>query len=164
MKHRSKDYKKMIKANKKLIMKDAKAASTDSFDWGIGLQVFVDHLYFMREYYELGENVWGAEAEGVPTRLQILNLILATYEEWINCENKYTVIIHKDEGEEKLKEYLAKGYFLQERDESPLFKDCYILYRYATFEENTKACSREYNRSRKRFFELLGEYIEYLWD
>ena len=107
---KSKEYKKMIRKYKKMIRKDAKDASTKPFDYDFGLQMFVDYLYFMREYYELGENVFALELDNYPTRLQILNMILAAYEDWQNC------------------------------------------------------CERRVTRLRKQFFELLGEYIEFLWD
>lgn len=159
---RSKDYKKMMKGYKKLIIKDGKHAATDPFDWGPGLQVFVDHLYFMRDYYALGENVWAEEIPDVPSREQCLNMILAAYEAWMTCDEKYMVIVYKHEpdAEEKIQDLLRKGYFLQKRED----KNCAIFHLYEDRKENSEKFVKEYEMHRKRFFELLSDYLEYLWD
>ena len=158
----------MMKKHRDIILKDAKSASEDPFDWAIGLRVFVDHLYFMRDYYELGENVVALDEEGKPTRWQYLNLILAEYEEWVTCEDKYFKVIFKDdkEAEEKLQKLLKQGYYLKEQnDASPsIFNHCYFLYKNKDWHENITLNNKEYDLHRKKFFELLGEYLEYISD
>lgn len=165
MKRLSKEYKQMCKKWKKIICKDAKNAARDPFDWNPGLQVFVDHLYFMRDYYRNGENVWACEVEDAPSREQCLNMIIAEYEDWMNCEDKYTKVIFKDEpgAEEEIKRLVSLGYHLKEEDDE-MFKDVVFLYKFKDFTKNTNAMVKEYNYHRKRFFELLGEYLEFLWD
>lgn len=161
----SKEYRKMMKHYKKMILKDAKDASKDPFDYGPGLQMFVDHLYFMRDYYRLGENVWACEEENMPTREQCLNMILAEYEEWQNCDDKYTKVIFKFEAdaEQQVKDLVTRGYHLKEETDD-MFKDVYFLYKYEDYHENTQKMCEEYAFHRKRFFELLDTYLEYLWD
>ena len=161
----SKAYRKMKKYYKKLILRDAKSASIDPFDYSFGLQVFVDHLYFMRDYYRLGENVYGAESEDGPSREQCLNMILAEYEEWQNCDEKYTKVIFKGEkdAEDQLNDLMSKGYHLKEEKDN-MFKDVYFLYKYEDYHENTQKMCEEYAFHRKRFFELLDLYLQHLWD
>ena len=161
----SKEYKDMMKQHKKKIMEYAKNASVDPFDWAPGLQVFVDHLYFMRDYYALGENVWACEIEEHPSREQCLNMIIAEYEAWNNCEDKYTKIFFKNEPDvdKKVESLLAQGYHLKE-DKDPMFKDCIFLYLYEDHHENTEKMCKEYEYHRNRFFELVSEHLEYLWD
>ena len=138
----SKEYKNMCKKYSKDIMKDAKLASKDPFDWFPGLKVFVDHLYFMREYYRLGENVWAQEDENAPTREQCLNMILAEYEDWQHCEDKYYEVVYKEDS----KAFAVYSKVSESREETG---DLFL---------------KEYNYHRKRFFELLSDYIEFLWD
>ena len=158
MKSFSKNYKGMIKRNSKIIKKDAKAAAKDPFDWEPGLQVFVDHLYFMKDYYSLGENVLSKEdctwRDDVKyTRLQMLNQILDEYEGWINCESKY--FIHHDTGGKEN----GKGLIINNEP-----TDWWIEYLIPDYKENVAAYKKEYVEHRKNFFNLLNEYIELLWD
>ena len=118
--HHSKQYKKLFKKHRKEIMKQAKKASKNPFDFGVGLELFVKHLYFMHDYYELGENVWAQENEEI-TRLEMLNQILAEYLAWDRCidffaETKWT--------KEKLEEF--KNSYKKHRKNFFLLLDKYI--------------------------------------
>ena len=157
----------MMKFNKKRIMKSAKEASVNPFDWGVSIEMYVNHLYFMRDYYALGENVWACEIEGMSSRKEMLDEILQEYEKWQNSEDKYVVVLVKSDKdyEEQLKKYLDAGYFLKDDiGKEPLLKGVTFLYKYENFYENIEKCNEEYARHRKNFFELLEKYIEYLWD
>ena len=95
-------------------MKQAKKASTDPFDYGVGLELFVKHLRFMRDYYELGENVWALEDKDI-TRLEMLNQILAEYNGWDTvmdyfAETKWTAKTAEEFN--KINEHLKKQFFL----------------------------------------------------
>lgn len=162
---RSKEYRQLMRHYKKLMMKDARHASKDPFDYGAGLQVFVDHLYFMRDYYKLNENVWGADEEGRPTRLQMLNVILAKYEDWMHCEDRYYVFLSKDE-HQRIPELVRSGFHLQELPDAAgtMMGDTKLLTRYESREENHRRFVEDYDRCRRRFFGSLAEYIEFLWD
>lgn len=154
----SKKYKEMIKRHSKKIKEDAKSAAEDPFDWEPGLQVFVDHLYFMRDYYSLGENVWAKEdctwRDDVKyTRLQMLNQILDEYEGWMNCEHKY-FIHHDTGGKENGRGLIING--------EPT--DWWIEYLIPDYKENVEAFHKEYDEHKSKFFTLLAEYIEFLWD
>ena len=159
---KSKEYKKMIKKYKKMIRNDAKDASIRPWDYGFGLQMFIDHLYFMRDYYALGENVWALEDQSAPTREQILNMILAAYEDWQNCEHKYVIYVDvKDK--EKVQLYTDLGYY---KYTTKLLDKLEVIafHKYKDQRETYSKMSEDYARQRKKFFELLGEYIEFLWD
>ena len=155
---RSKEYKNMFKRHKKSIMEQAKYASTDPFDWGVSLELLIKHLYFMRDYYKLGENVWAMEEKGKPTRLECLEMILAEYEDWMHCDDKYW---GWDLGD-------TEDTFMWSKKPTPEETGRHIMKLknlvYEDDNKNREAFEKEYKYHRKRFFELLEEYIESLWD
>lgn len=161
---RSKEYRKLMRYHRKVVMRDARNASKDPFDWGAGLQVFVDHLYFMRDYYRLNENVWGAEEEGHPTRLQMLDIILSKYEDWMGCEDRYYAFVGKEDAG-RISELVRQGFHLQTTPERKgIAIDVTMLTRYADRSETDRRFAEDYERCRRRFFGSLAEYIEFLWD
>jgi len=169
MKKFSKEYNKMFKHYKNIIMKDAKQAASDPFDYGPGLQLFIDHLYFMRDYYRNGENVWACEIEGVPSREQCLNMILSEYEAWIGNSDKYTKVILMNEpnAKEEIAKWVSLGYsadYKSSENSPELFKVVVFLHKYGDYKENQQNEVKEYLHHKKRFFELLCEYIDTLWD
>lgn len=154
----SKKYHKMMKKHKKNIMAQARNASVDPFDWEPGLWMLVQHLYFMRDYYELGENVWAKEdkewRDDVKyTRLEMINQILNEYEGWMNCHDKY-FIHHDTGGKENGKGIIING----ERT------DWWIEDLIPDYKANVEAFNKEYIKHKRKFFKLLADYIEYLWD
>ena len=84
---RSKKYKAMFKKHKKILKKIAK--ETDPFDFFHGLDYFVAFLEFMKDYYELGENVWGEEEHGKPTRLDTINEALEHFYKYQDINLSY---------------------------------------------------------------------------
>ena len=155
----TREYKCMIKKYQKKFKKMAK--DVNPWDYYFGLNFLIEHLKFMRDYYELGENVWAQEVEGVPTRLQILNMILVELNDWQKCDDKYIkiVLIHNEEDRKEVDKLCSQGYYIY-KDKNNVV----ILHKYDTNEKNLKEFEKEYSYHRKRFFELLGTYIEYLWD
>lgn len=151
----SKNYYKMFRKNKHNILNIAKIASEDPFDAFIGLEMFVAHLKFMKDYYELGENVWSAEdntwdksAKNLPSRLGMLEEILTEYDNWMNCDDKYYKLRYcEDESNED------KGKFTYEIE--GLLKDK---------KENATAYKKEYEEHKRNFFKLIVKYIERIWD
>jgi len=155
-KKRSKEYKKMMKNYKKVLLKSAKEA--EPWDYGFGLDLFISHLTWMRDYYELNENVWGEEVPGHPTRLQILNMILASYKDWMHCDEKYWGWDETD----------GTDTFMFTTKPTPKETEVHIRklknLKYEDDAKNREAFKKEYEYNRKHFFELLGTYIEELWD
>ena len=156
----SRSYKQMMKKNKKNLIKLAK--ETKPWDWNYGIELLIAHLNFMKEYYENGENVWAREdCEWNPnaiqkTRLQMINEILSEYDEWMNCFDKYHKLIEHPETYKST----------QNPDGTVTVHDlgCHLEYALGDRDLTTKAYSEEYLFHRKKFFELLNEYIEALWD
>lgn len=160
---KSKEYKAMMRHHKKAIMKQARVASKDPFDWGTGLELFVDHLYFMRDYYALGENVWAEEdcnwkSSVKYTRLEMLTQILDEYEEWMHCDEKYWGWDETD----------TTDTFMWSKRPTPAETGVHIRKLknlvFEDDEENRNAYTKEYEEHRKNFFKLLDKYIELLWD
>ena len=117
---------------------------------------FVAHI---RDYYKLGENVWGIDEEGKPTRLQLLNMILAAYNDWINCEDRYWGWDETD---------TTDTFMFTKKNPTTKQIETHIMklknLKYEDDKKNLEAFQKEYTYCKKHFFELLGEHIEELWD
>ena len=71
----SKKYKEMIREHKKELDNLNKVAQP--WDYGFGLDYFIEFMRFMKDYYELGENVYQAAPEKA---LETLKEALDEYE------------------------------------------------------------------------------------
>lgn len=85
---RSKEYKNMFRHYKKSILKQAKEAAINPFDYGPGLYTFIEHLKFMRDYYKLGENVEALDTDE-HNRLKTLTYALDELKLSEKCFDKY---------------------------------------------------------------------------
>ncbi len=164
-----KPYQKMMRKYKKKFKKLAKDVSP--WDYGFGLELFIEHLRFMRDYYHLGYNVWAEEEENELTREEMLNLILKEYDAWMTCDEKYlqSVCTNDPNWEDKKCELISQGYYEDDNKtrlkqfQSPRYE--IIFFRlYKDNEENMKKLQEEYAYHRTQFFALLGKYIEKIWD
>lgn len=72
-------YQLIMEYYKKSIRKLAKKASTDPFDSAVGMEMLIEHLKFMRDYYANGYNVWAMEVEGHPSRQEGIEMALTEY-------------------------------------------------------------------------------------
>ena len=159
-----KKYKKMMKQYKKILNVKHKDSRACPWSGGFGLEYFVEFLRFMRDYYENGYNVWAYDNCEVnefncperPTRLQSLNMVIAAYEEWQACEDKYFKWV-PDDPEDPFKMVTKK-----EEDGSYLVVDLggHVEGLLTDHEKNLKAFQKEYAYLRKRFFELVAEYYD----
>ena len=122
-------------------MKGAKEASTRPYDWAFGLGLFVDYLYFMRDWFVNGKDVHQVD-ESANEIITQLNEVLAAYESWMNCEEEFMKWIPDNDK-------TMGGHF---------------EYLQGTREATVKKLSEEYPRRREHFFELLGKNIEKWWD
>lgn len=157
-------YKKIMKKQKKELDKIHKDLSTSPWAGGYGIEYFVQFLRFMRDYYENGYNVHAYdncecpefECPDRPTRLQSLNMVIAAYDEWQACENKYYKWVPNDPTK-----------YIDIKTEDNGDGTCtitdlggHIQYLLEDPEENRKAFIKEYETLRKQFFDLLAEYYE----
>lgn len=126
-----------------------------------GVQLFVQYLEWVRDYYKNGENVHAAERfEWNPdaiqkTRLQMIEEIINEYNEWQTCEEKYFKVVL--DGEYKDHKNPDGTYTVDSLGS-------HLEYSLGDRDLTIKAFNDEYGFHRKKFFELLNEYIEELDD
>lgn len=163
MKH-SKKYKQILKQYRKSILKCAKEASKCPWESMFGLDMFVEFLKYMKDYYTLGENVFQCD-ECKENVIDTLTKTLSEYDAWQHCEDNYTKVLYKNDinYNKDLKHWLRLGYHLQEQTD-PLFTNVVFLHKYEDFQENVKEMTKEYLEHRKNFFNLICENIETWWD
>ena len=155
----SKDYHKMIKTNRKKLVK----LSKEVYPWNCqGLELLVAWLEWAKEYYENGENVcamedyeWDPEAIKL-SRLEMIKEILNEYYEWQNCEDKYFIVVHHPE-----------TYKTHKNEDGTWTIDdlgSHIEYALGDKDLTQKAFLDEYHFHKHNFFDLLEKYIEELSD
>jgi hypothetical protein len=163
------NYKKLMREHRKKMKKLAKECHP--FDWGCGLEMLMEHLYWMRDYYKNGYNVWAAEDNtwkdcSLPTRLESLNMAIQLYNGWQNLDEKYYCYVHTmEEAVQKVKE----GWYLQGNPNSKIDKalgstGLYSLSKFPTWAQTTAEYNKEYEKNRKEFFLYVSENIEGWWD
>ena len=134
---KEKAYQKMIKKNRKKIMRLAKDASTKPFDYELGLKMFVAYLEFMKDYYKLGAHVVAMELENSRPRLEGITDALECYELWHDVDDQITSKYFTDHNE-------------------PLDGK--------TYEEAQIGLDMELEYYKKRFFDILKDELETWWD
>ena len=129
----SRKYCKMLKTYRKSLKKIAKECRPWDYVWSIDF--LIEYLKFMRDYYTLGENIMGMEdkewkPEEKYTRLEMINQILAAYQEFDDYSPDFSQIEHMSEAEKKIwleqskNEYSTlkhKVYYLLEQNLSKLW-------------------------------------------
>lgn len=161
--NKKKEYKKMMKRYKKLFKKSAKELLP--FDWSYGLDLLVNFLKWMKDYYELGYNVWTSEIPGDKSRKDSLKETLHWYDRWMNvCDDYYKTAYN----EEELKHYKELGFRVVEHTddaiEELIRKMGYVSLTLYDSEENLKACCKAEEDYKHKFFECLEKYLESWWD
>ena len=161
--NKEKQYKDMMKRYKKLFKKDVE--NLCPWDWSFGLDLLINFLKWMLDYYKLGYNVWAAEDPTKKTRVESLQETLKWYDRWMTCCDDYYKIAHN---EEELKHYLSLGFHLVSKDEeiSSKFNEEHGYYSLTLYEgrENVEACNKAYNDYKHKFFECLEKHLEEWWD
>ena len=167
---KKKAYKKMLHKYKKLLKKDAKGINP--FDYGLGLEMFIDFLKFMQEYYELGYNVWAMERKdedpknnaNIPTRAESLKETIQAYNLWKHADEYFTKIVKTEQERDY---YIKMGYHLQPPSSSittTINEDYYYLTSFADLHQNTEAINEAQINYKHKFFECLEKYLEEWWD
>ena len=162
-------YKRLMRDHRRNMKKLAKECHP--FDWGCGLEMFIEHLWWMRDYYKNGYNVWAAEdntwdKSNPPTRLESLNMALQLYNKWQNLDDEfYYYAYSKEAAEQKVRE----GWYLASEPNSAVDKalgraGVYTLTKYPTWKETTEHFNGEYTKRRDEFFLYVSQHIEGWWD
>lgn len=81
-----KEYLKDVKQARKYLVTIAKEYYP--YDFQYTLDLFMQGIQHMREYYARGYCVVAKEIEGMPTRLDMCDEIIAAYVEYIVCINR----------------------------------------------------------------------------
>lgn len=163
-KQKRKNYFKMIKMHQKRLDACNKDAHRSPWDYGFGLEYFLEYLRFMEDYYNMGWNVWNADEESTKEIIRTINEVLNCYDEWDNLEEKYMHLNEISELREKYRE--EKGNFDGKIDyeaESKYIKE-HTKYPDRYSEENMKNFREEYDSLRTKFFMLIADNIEKWWD
>lgn len=166
-------YKKMNRTYRKTLKKLVK--DSGPWEWSYGLDMFIEFLKWMRDYYKLGYNVWATEDcnafpdidKDKPTRFESLDTAIKLYEKWQNCDDEFMKVIFLDEpnAQEQIDELVEQGYTVCVREKNDtLLKNTAFLYKFKDSKENNEAYTKAYLEYKKQFFEYVGEHIEEWWD
>lgn len=159
-----KQYFKMIKKNRKELDSLNRAARTRPWDWSFGLDYLIAYMEFMRDYYNLGWNVWQTDETLVPLK-KSLDETLEAYKKWDEC-----VLDHFYPEAFKIAEQQYYNLCREENKKVDLnekekyIKECISPDEWPFTEENLNKYGEEYIRRRNKFFQLLSENIEKWWD
>ena len=164
-KPRSPEYLAMMENHRKEWAEIAENAGP--WEWSYGLDALVEHLRWMRDYYKLGENVWGQEdkewKKGVKyTRLETLEKTLFYYDKWMNLEDEYIQVVHHGE---------MKSH--DNGDGTATIDDLgfHCVYKYGPRNNKRRAMKITYRKLykaeqkyKKLFYKMLFKYMESWWD
>jgi hypothetical protein len=144
MKHKySKEYQRMCHDFKHRLEVAHKTCVDAPFDAESALHYFIEYLYFMKEYYTLGENVWAAEIKG-HNRLKKITEALKEWEEYSQfCFNKY---YHIEKSKENANVY----------DVTPLMHE--------DADVNSELYVKQLEQHWKKFWKIISKEIRYWWD
>lgn len=153
-----KAYNKMWKTHKKNLIKLAKEASPYQADDGI--QLFIEQLRFMKDFYELGYNVWAMERKDedpvqykdMPTRYESLKQALDEYDAIDGCEDKYIVYHFDDVKDDDFWHKFTK-------DDSEVCE-----YKLGDFKTSYDAYLKERKIHEENFKKIVEKYIDEWWD
>lgn len=63
------------------------------WEWEYGLDLFVEHLRWMKDYYTINENVWCEDHN----RLETITKALEYYDKWQSVEDEYITVVDHPE-------------------------------------------------------------------
>lgn len=160
-KSRSPEYTAMMEKHGKALMRIA--ADAVPWEWSYSLDALVEFLRWMRDYYKLGENVWGMELKDEdpkhfknhPTRLESIEKTLAYYDKWQGLEDEYIKVVRTGE----LKSH-------DNGDGTSTIDDlgCKYIYKYGSMKRTYKKLHKAQNKYKKLFYKMLYKYMESWWD
>lgn len=152
-KERSPEYIRMMGRNRRKLTNINRQAARSPWEWSWGLDYLVQFLRFMRDYYKLGENVWGAPEND--TRLETLEQTLAYYDKWQNLDEEYI------KGEK-----IGEMQFEKNDDGTATLVDTgyRFTYKYGSAKRTYKKLAKAEKKYKKLFFKMLYKYMESWWD
>lgn len=131
------------------------ASSSNPYDWAYGLESLIEHLRWMRDYYELGENVCAMESTCKYSRLESIKLALSYYDKWTNSEKDFIQVIKT--GEMKTHYNGNDTYTIEDMGYKCVFK-------YGSSKKTYRKLRKYQQKNKKLFFKTLYKYIESWWD
>lgn len=154
-KEHSATYDAMMEKNSNAL-KDI-AAAAGPWEWSYGLDLLVAHLRWMRDYYKLGENVWGAEEEKARyTRLEGIEKALYYYDMWQTAEDRFIKVVSHPE-----------TYHETDNGNGTVTIDdlgYHCVYKYGTAKRTYKKLAREERKWQKKFYKMLLNHYGEWWD
>lgn len=160
----SKEYDEMFATYKDKLGSIHDGCISCPWDFAFSLNYFVTCLRFMRDYYKLGENVWGLDRryedpkkyKNVPTRLETLEKTLWYYDKWHSLEEEYVTIVHHPETFKTT----------DNEDGTVTINDfgMHCEYKYGSAKRTYKKLYKDQQKLKKKFFSMLYKYIETWWD
>jgi len=157
-KPKSPEYEAMMDAHRKEWTEIAENAGP--WEWSYGLDALIEHIRWMRDYYKLGENVWGQEdkewKKGVKyTRLETLEKALYYYDRWMNLEDEYITVEHYGE---------MKSH--DNGDGTSTIDDLGFrcVYKYGSMKKTYNKLYKAQQKYKKLFFKTVFKYLESWWD
>lgn len=155
-------YKKLCNKYQKSLVKIAR--DTWPTDYGFGLQMVIEFLKFMRDYYKEGLNI-GLDGERQIPRLASINMCLQYYDSWSNCDDDFFIIVPKAEVEK----YQRLGWYIPiEHQDNRVLMDSDSRYatmtKYQSFGETNKFYEIACAKRKALFFDYLCRHIEEWWD
>ena len=85
---------KIMDKNKKQYLKDIKDTKAElkqivkewkPWDWSFAMDLFITSIEWMKKYYACSYNVVAQEEPRMPTRLEMCDIILNSYYEYLSC-------------------------------------------------------------------------------
>jgi len=171
-KPRSPEYISMMDNHRKELTEIVENAGP--WEWSYGLDAFVEHLKWMRDYYKLGENVWAAEMrdedpkryKNYPTRLETLEKTLNYYDKWQNLEDEYVQVVEHgpmkwEDNQDGTSTLVDSGvtitYKFGPKGKSQRARRRAMLITY-------KKLHKAERKYKKLFFKAVEKYLESWWD
>lgn len=158
------DYKAMMAKYKKSLSDINKDASTCPWEYGFGLDYFVEFLRFMQDYYKLGVNVWGMERKdenpkkykNYPTRYESISKALKYYDKWQNLEDEYVKVVEHPE-----------TYKTHNNGDGTVTIDdlgYHCEYKYGSMMKTYRKLHKEQEKYKKLFVKTIMKYMHEWWD
>lgn len=151
MNNYKKEYKKIIKKYKKSFKKLAK--EVHPFDALCGLNMFIEHLKFQRDYYKNGYNVVALEVENGMTREEGLSKAIELYELGWDEDSKFRIEFKYFDK----KEWSIDGEIHYTPDYSKPLNNL-------SKEEAFELMKKEIQERKKQFYQVLLEELDTWWD
>lgn len=154
-KERSPEYLAMMAKYKKSLNKINREGNQAPWEWSYGLDYLVEFMRFMKDYYTLGENVWGMP-EYSKECIDTLTEALDYYNKWQNLDDEYITVIHHPE-----------TYKSHENEDGTITVDdlgFHCVYKYGSAKRTYKKLYKMKRKYKRLFFKTIAENIEKWWD